>query len=186
MCSFLCLCFHDIKSVIAYSSVAHISLRLGGIIRISNLGWIGGICMAIAHGVCSPCLFRLANYTYIVRGSRSILLCKGVLKRLPVLRRMWFIFCAINMGCPPSINFFSECLLFCRIIGYSADLVIPLFLICFLAAGYSLFLYSTINHGYQRISLISFSGLRVRFLICMVVRLICLFGLSMFLDLVFL
>lgn len=38
VCSFLCLCFHDIKSVIAYSSIAHISLRLGGILRIRQLG----------------------------------------------------------------------------------------------------------------------------------------------------
>lgn len=38
ICSFLCLCFHDVKSVIAYSSIAHISLRLGGILSLSNLG----------------------------------------------------------------------------------------------------------------------------------------------------
>jgi len=38
VCSFLCLCFYDVKSVIAYSSIAHISLRLGGILRMSNLG----------------------------------------------------------------------------------------------------------------------------------------------------
>lgn len=86
MCSFLCLCFYDVKSVIAYSSVAHMSLRLGGILRLSNLGWIGGICMALAHGICSPCLFSLANYTYMGRGSRSIILCKGLLKRMPRLR----------------------------------------------------------------------------------------------------
>lgn len=38
VCSFLCLCFHDVKSVIAYSSIAHISLSLGGILRLTNLG----------------------------------------------------------------------------------------------------------------------------------------------------
>ena len=88
MCSFLCLCFHDIKSVIAYSSIAHISLSLRGVVSLSELGWMSGVCMVIAHGVCSPCLFALANYTYFVTGSRSILLCKGVLKGLPVLRSM--------------------------------------------------------------------------------------------------
>lgn len=186
VCSFLCLCFHDIKSVIAYSSIAHMSLSLGGIIRLSNLGWIGGICIAIAHGVCSPCLFSLANYTYMGSGSRSILLCKGVLKRLPALSRIWFLFCAINIGCPPSINFFSECLLFCSIIGFSMDLLIPLFLICFLAAGYSLFLYSRVNHGYQRFGIRTFGGLRPRFMLPIVVRVVILFGLFLFLDVVFL
>lgn len=38
VCSLLCLCFHDVKSVIAYSSIAHIALSLGGIIRFNNLG----------------------------------------------------------------------------------------------------------------------------------------------------
>ena len=88
VCSFLCLCFHDVKSVIAYSSIAHMSLRLGGILVGGQLGWIRGVCMALAHGVCSPCMFRLANYTYIRTGSRSIVLCKGVLKSLPILRAM--------------------------------------------------------------------------------------------------
>jgi NADH:ubiquinone oxidoreductase subunit 4 (subunit M) len=147
---------------------------------------MGGICIAIAHGICSPCLFSLANYTYIGSGSRSILLCKGILKRLPILRAMWFIFCAINIGCPPSINFFSECLLFCSILGFRSTLVSSLFLICFLAAGYSLFLYSTVNHGYQRFRVRCFGGLRVRFMVCIVISLIILFGLFIFLDVVFL
>ena len=38
ICSFLCLCFHDIKSVIAYSSIAHMAFSLVGIRRISSLG----------------------------------------------------------------------------------------------------------------------------------------------------
>nr|YP_006576434.1 NADH dehydrogenase subunit 4 [Solecurtus divaricatus]AEV94328.1 NADH dehydrogenase subunit 4 [Solecurtus divaricatus] len=186
VCSFLCLCFHDVKSVIAYSSIAHMSLSLGGILTLVNLGWMGGICMALAHGVCSPCLFGLANYTYMGTGSRSILLCKGVLKSLPSLSAMWFIFCAINLGCPPSINFFSECFLFCSLMGFSYFLIVPLFLMCFLAAGYSLFLYSSVNHGYQSVAVLTFPGLSVRFLSCMVVSALILFGLFIMLGVVFL
>lgn len=96
------------------------------------------------------------------------------------------MFCAINMGCPPSINFFSECLLFCSILGYRTTLIRSLFLLCFLAAGYSLFLYSTVNHGYQRFRLRGFTGLSLRFIVCIVVRIIILFGLFIFLDVVFL
>ena len=186
VCSLLCLCFHDVKSVIAYSSIAHMALSLGGIIRFNNLGWIGGVCIALAHGVCSPCLFRLANYTYMGRGSRRIILCKGLLKGMPALSAIWFLFCVMNIGCPPSINFFRECLLFCSIIGFSIDLVLPLFFLCFLAAGYSLFLYSTINHGYQSVRMCSYGGLRLRFLVPMVVGVIILFGLFLFIDVVFL
>lgn len=109
-----------------------------------------------------------------------------MLKRIPALTAIWFLFCAANIGCPPTINFFSECILFCRIIGFRGGLVVPLFLLCFLAAGYSLFLYSRVNHGYQREVRIPFGGLRVRFLVCMVFRVIVLFRIFLFLDVVFL
>lgn len=120
------------------------------------------------------------------RGSRRIILCKGLLKGMPALSAIWFLFCVMNIGCPPSINFFRECLLFCSIIGFSIDLVLPLFFLCFLAAGYSLFLYSTINHGYQSVRMCSYGGLRLRFLVPMVVGVIILFGLFLFIDVVFL
>ena len=186
MCSFLCLCFHDVKSVIAYSSIAHMAFSLVGIYILRRLGWMGGVCMALAHGVCSPCLFRLANYTYSITGSRSILLCKGILKRLPSLSCIWFLFRAINLGCPPSMNFFSECFLFCRIIGYRRWFVVPLFFLCFLAAGYSLFIYSRVNHGYQRMRIRRFGGLSIRFMTSIIVCVVVLFGIFIMLDVVFL
>lgn len=142
--------------------------------------------MALAHGVCSPCLFGLANYTYMGTGSRRIILCKGILKSLPALRSIWFMFCVVNIGCPPSINFFRECLLFCRIIGFRMRFIPSLFLLCFLAAGYSLFLYCRVNHGYQRVGVVRYFGLRLRFLSLIVVSLFLLFGLFLVLDFVFL
>lgn len=96
------------------------------------------------------------------------------------------MFCVINIGCPPSINFFRECILFCSILGFRSILIGSLFLICFLAAGYSLFLYATVNHGYQRFSVRCFGGLRLRFILCIMVRSIILFGLFIFIDVVFL
>ncbi len=77
-------------------------------------------------------------------------------------------------------------MLFCGIIGFSSELIYPLFLLCFLAAGYSLFLYSRVNHGYQSRRVLSFTGLSLRFLICMVIRVVVLFSLFLFLDVVFL
>nr|YP_009431949.1 NADH dehydrogenase subunit 4 [Donax trunculus]ATA66398.1 NADH dehydrogenase subunit 4 [Donax trunculus] len=186
VCSLLCLCFFDLKSIIAYSSIAHMALSLGGLFSFNNTGWMGGICMALAHGLCSPCMFSLANYTYMCSGSRSTLLCKGVLKGLPGLSSLWFIFCALNLGCPPSANFFSECFLFCCIMGYSSVMVIPLFSMCFLAAGYSLFIYSSVNHGYQSALLRPHYGLSARFISGMVLSGVVLFAIFLNLDLFFL
>lgn len=38
-----------------------------------------------AHGLCSPCMFSLANYTYGYFSSRRMAVCKGVLKVFPGL-----------------------------------------------------------------------------------------------------
>nr|YP_009431962.1 NADH dehydrogenase subunit 4 [Donax variegatus]ATA66411.1 NADH dehydrogenase subunit 4 [Donax variegatus] len=186
ICSFLCLCFFDLKSIIAYSSISHMALSVAGIFSYNTLGWMSGLCMALAHGLCSPCMFSLANYTYMCTGSRSILLCKGVLKVMPALSSMWFLFCGLNLGCPPSANFFSECFLFCCIMGYSWVMIMPLFLMCFLAAGYSLFIYSSVNHGYQSAMLRPHLGLSARFLVSMVISVFILFFIFMNLDLMFL
>nr|YP_009431975.1 NADH dehydrogenase subunit 4 [Donax vittatus]ATA66424.1 NADH dehydrogenase subunit 4 [Donax vittatus] len=186
ICSLLCLCFFDLKSIIAYSSIAHMALSLAGIFSYNLLGWMGGLCMALAHGICSPAMFSLANYTYMCSGSRSTLLCKGILKGMPALSSMWFIFCGLNLGCPPSANFFSECFLFCCIMGFSWVMIIPLLSMCFLAAGYSLFIYSSVNHGYQSALLRSHQGLSTRFLCSMVVSGVILFSMFINLDVMFL
>lgn len=81
----MCICQRDIKALIAYSSIGHIRLVLGGVIRLFSLGWMGGVCLIFAHGICSPCIFSLANSTYRYFSSRRIVVCKGVLKMFPTL-----------------------------------------------------------------------------------------------------
>lgn len=62
--SFICLYQPDIKSLIAYSSVSHIGLVLGGLMTLSYWGVYGGLVIIIAHGLCSSGLFCLANIRY--------------------------------------------------------------------------------------------------------------------------
>lgn len=69
-----------------------------------------------AHGLCSPCLFSLANRTYSCYRSRRLIICKGVLKFFPRLTLLWFLIRVLNMACPPSINFLRECFLVGRLL----------------------------------------------------------------------
>lgn len=83
--SLVCLRQIDIKALIAYSSVAHIGVVLGGLLTLTYWGLRGAYTLIIAHGLCSSGLFRLANITYERVGSRSLIINKGLLNFIPRL-----------------------------------------------------------------------------------------------------
>nr|YP_009691908.1 NADH dehydrogenase subunit 4 [Thermistis croceocincta]QEG58714.1 NADH dehydrogenase subunit 4 [Thermistis croceocincta] len=145
--SLICLRQSDIKSLIAYSSVAHMGLVLGGIMTMNIWGYWGSLVMMLAHGLCSSGLFCLANISYERINSRSIYLSKGMMNIFPSMSLWWFLLSSSNMAFPPSLNLLGEIMLINSLISYSWILMIFLSLISFFSAAYSLFLYAYIQHG---------------------------------------
>lgn len=149
------ICFFqtDIKSLIAYSSVAHIRIVIAGIITISFWGIRGSYLLIISHGLCSSGLFCLANIVYERVGSRRIIINKGLINFIPRIALWWFLLRACNMAAPPSINLLREISLFNRIIGWSSYSILILILLSFFSAGYTIYLYSYRQHGkfYRRL-----------------------------------
>lgn len=143
----ICIRQTDIKSLIAYSSVAHIGLVTGGILSNSAWGWSGALTLIVAHGLCSSCIFALANITYETRQTRRMATTKGIMTLFPLITLWWFLFCACNIGAPPSLNLLGEIILITRILAYSSTSIPLIALISFLAAAYSLFLYTSTQHG---------------------------------------
>nr|YP_010393218.1 NADH dehydrogenase subunit 4 [Conus miles]UPX89380.1 NADH dehydrogenase subunit 4 [Conus miles] len=143
------ICFRqvDLKSLIAYSSIGHMSLMLAGAFSGSSWGWAGSLILMLSHGFCSSALFALANYTYEKTQTRSLLLNKGMLMFLPSLTLWWFLFCIINMAAPPSINLLGEIMIFPAVIFSSAYYLFPLGFMSFLSALYSMYLFTAIHHG---------------------------------------
>ena len=78
-----CLRQYDIKILVAYSSVVHISLILIGIMTITVYGKIGSFILIIGHGFCSSGIFLIVNYFYIRSQRRRILINKGLLSYFP-------------------------------------------------------------------------------------------------------
>nr|AOY34919.1 NADH dehydrogenase subunit 4 [Charonia lampas] len=143
------ICFRqiDLKSLIAYSSIGHMSLMLAGAFSNTSWGWAGALVLMISHGFCSSALFALANYTYEKTHTRSLFLSKGMLMLLPSLALWWFMFCIMNMAAPPSINLLGEIMIFPSTIFSSSYFLISLGLMSFLAALYSMYLFTSIQHG---------------------------------------
>ncbi|TDJ92023.1 hypothetical protein E1923_29295 [Klebsiella pneumoniae] len=78
-----CIRQKDLKSLIAYSSVAHIALVLIRIFTINYIGIIGAIIIIIAHGLSSSALFLLTNDLYFKYHTRNISSFKGLISIIP-------------------------------------------------------------------------------------------------------
>nr|QIV24674.1 NADH dehydrogenase subunit 4 [Cacodacnus planicollis] len=145
--SLICIRQSDIKSLIAYSSVAHMGLALAGVMTLNIWGFWGCLIMMVAHGLCSSGMFCLANISYERIGSRSLYLSKGFLNIMPSMSLWWFLLCSSNMAAPPSLNLLGEIILINSIVGFSWLGMIFLSMMSFFSAVYSLFLYSFSQHG---------------------------------------
>lgn len=142
-----CFCQVDIKSLIAYSSVAHMSVVIRGIITLNYWGYLGAYILIIGHGLCSSGIFCLANINYERLHRRRIYINKGMINFIPSIRIWWFLLLSSNMAAPPSLNLIGEIRLINRLVRWSWLTIIILILISFFRAGYSLYLYSFTQYG---------------------------------------
>ena len=145
--SLICIRQIDMKSLIAYSSVGHMGLLIGGLINNRLIGWGGRYLIILGHGFVSSGLFRIANIIYEISSSRRLYLRKGFLSVTPSLSLLFFILCCINIGAPPSINLLAEIRLLRRVLKSWRILSLLVGGIRFLAGGYSLYLYTCTQHG---------------------------------------
>nr|YP_010988402.1 NADH dehydrogenase subunit 4 [Chibiraga houshuaii]WOR75489.1 NADH dehydrogenase subunit 4 [Chibiraga houshuaii] len=154
--SLKCFCQVDIKSLIAYSSVSHMGLVIGGVMTMNYWGYLGSYVMMIGHGLCSSGLFCLANMNYERLSSRSLYINKGMMNFLPSMCLWWFLLLSSNMAAPPSLNLLGEISLINSLVSWSWLSMIMLVLISFFSAGYSLYLYSFVQHGKYNLGIYSF------------------------------
>nr|YP_009740688.1 NADH dehydrogenase subunit 4 [Ergatettix dorsifera]QID03650.1 NADH dehydrogenase subunit 4 [Ergatettix dorsifera] len=156
--SLICLRQLDLKMLIAYSSVSHMSLVIGGLFTMNLWGFYGSIVMMLGHGLCSSGLFCLSNISYERLGSRLFILNKGLISYMPSMSLWWFLLSASNMSAPPSLNLLGEISLLNGLIGYSWYLMFFLFFLSFFSCVYSLYLYSYSQHGWFYSGLYSLSS----------------------------
>nr|WAM61645.1 NADH dehydrogenase subunit 4 [Limenitis jina] len=154
--SMKCFCQIDMKSLIAYSSVAHMSIVIGGIMTMNYWGYMGAYILMIGHGLCSSGMFCLSNMNYERLNSRSLFINKGMMNFMPSMSLWWFLLMSSNMAAPPSLNLMGEISLINSLMSWSWLSMFMLMLISFFSAGYSLYLYSYTQHGKYNMGIFSF------------------------------
>nr|WAM61619.1 NADH dehydrogenase subunit 4 [Seriana sp. 'barna'] len=179
--SLICFMQGDVKCLIAYSSIAHMSFCIMGLFSMSKWGVLGSYFMMISHGLCSSALFCLANISYERLSSRSFYINKGLLVFMPSMCFMWFMFSSFNMGCPPSLNFLSEVMILNSMVVYWSSSFYYFLFISFFSACFSVYLFSFTQHG-QSNFLYSNSCGYIREYLLLIVHLIPLFFLLLSLN----
>nr|WAX39763.1 dehydrogenase subunit 4 [Conophyma sp.] len=155
--SFICFRQVDLKSLIAYSSVAHMSMVIGGLMTMNWWGCLGSLSLMIGHGLCSSGLFCLSNIIYERLGSRSLLINKGMINLMPGMALWWFLLSSSNMAAPPSLNLVGELSLINSIMSWSTISFLALIFLSFFSAVYTLYMYSYSQHGSYYAGVYTFS-----------------------------
>lgn len=138
----------DTKALIAYSSIAHMSVVILGLFSNTIQGIEGAILLALAHGFVSPALFIcVGGVIYDRTGTRIIHYVKGLVTYMPVFTILFFIFTLSNTGIPLTLNFLGEQLSLIGIWERSPIIAALGATGIVFSAIYSIYLYNRISYG---------------------------------------
>nr|YP_009487196.1 NADH dehydrogenase subunit 4 [Russula abietina]AWB36098.1 NADH dehydrogenase subunit 4 [Russula abietina] len=138
----------DTKALIAYSSIAHMSIVILGLFSNSIQGIEGAILLALAHGFVSPALFIcVGGIIYDRTGTRIIHYVRGLVTYMPVFSILFFIFTLSNTGIPLTLNFLGEQLSLIGIWERSPLIAALGATGIVLSAIYSIYFYNRISYG---------------------------------------
>lgn len=100
----------DIKKIVAYSSIAHMSFSLLGLISTNKLGIDGFMFLMISHGLISASMFFAVGMLYDRFHTRNIMYYGGLIQFMPLFSIFYFITMFSNLSIPGTCNFIGELL----------------------------------------------------------------------------
>nr|AYE40168.1 NADH dehydrogenase subunit 4 [Daphnia magna]AYE40181.1 NADH dehydrogenase subunit 4 [Daphnia magna]AYE40246.1 NADH dehydrogenase subunit 4 [Daphnia magna]AYE40610.1 NADH dehydrogenase subunit 4 [Daphnia magna]AYE40688.1 NADH dehydrogenase subunit 4 [Daphnia magna] len=162
LASIICMRQTDCKSLVAYSSIAHMALVVVGISLNSFISVAGAVIIMIAHGFCSSGLFSLVGMIYDRVSTRSIILIRGIVSVGPSMTLWWFLFSISNMAAPPTPSLMGEIYIFMSSLNWAGVLSVFVGILSFFAGAYNLYLFVSTQHGTNLSGCKSFTEVSVR------------------------
>ena len=101
----------DIKSLVAYSSVAHLGFVMLGMFALTTQGLTGSVIQMVNHGITTGALFLLVGMIYERRHTRMISDFGGVAHVMPVFATVFLIVTLASIGLPGTNGFVGEFLI---------------------------------------------------------------------------
>jgi NADH-ubiquinone oxidoreductase chain 4 len=138
----------DFKVLVAYSSIAHMSVVVIGLFSNTIQGIEGAILLSIAHGLVSPAMFFcVGGILYDRYHTRVIRYYRGLTLYMPVFSAIFFLFILGNMGTPLTVNWAGEFLALLGTIQRSPLAGLAMSSGIILSAAYSIWLYARLCNG---------------------------------------
>ena len=145
--SLVALVQHDMKKLIAYSSVAHMAFVTIGLFTFNRQGIEGAIMVMLAHGLVSAALFLCVGVIYDRLHTREIDRYGGLSNNMPYYALFFMFFTMASVGLPGTANFVGE---FLALVGaYEANSWVAAVATTgiILGAAYMLYLYRRVAFG---------------------------------------
>jgi NADH-quinone oxidoreductase subunit M len=137
----------DLKKIIAYSSICHMSISVIALCSLNVTGFVGFVNILVSHGLSCSALFLLIGYLYSFTGTRNLSYYRGLFGSLPIFSFAFLFFNLVSIGFPGTSGFVGE--FFTLVSSFSHGYVIPIcILFCaFLGTAYSFWVLNRLIFG---------------------------------------
>lgn len=137
----------DLKKIVAYSSVAHMSFVVLGLFGFNIQAVSGSIFLMLSHGLVSGGLFFLVGFIYDRYKTRLLPYYGGLITLMPLYSFFFLIFSLSNMALPGTSSFIGEFLIMLGLISFNSVATVIGSLGMVFSAAYSLWLYNRLLTG---------------------------------------
>jgi NADH-quinone oxidoreductase subunit M len=137
----------DLKKLIAYSSIIHMSYVILGLFSETHEGIAGAIYLMLGHGFVSGGLFLCIGILYDRYYTRLIASYSGLIQLMPLFGSFFGIFLLANTSLPGTSNFAGEILILTGLIQTSKFISILSLIGLFFNSIYNILLFSKIIFG---------------------------------------
>ena len=148
--SLIALVQHDMKKLIAYSSVAHMAFVTFGLFALNRQGIEGALIVMLSHGLVSGALFLCVGVIYDRLHTREIARYGGLADNMPKYALLFMLFTMASIGLPGTSGFVGEFLALVGTYERSSWAAVVATTGIILGAAYMLYLYWRVVYGTQR------------------------------------
>lgn len=151
----------DLKRLVAFSSISHMSFATLGIFTFTEIGIKGAIYLMLSHGLTSTSLFFLVGTLTERYHTRSIMAFSGLMGVMPLFVSFLIINSLANIGFPGTSGFIPELFVMIAFLQTTPIILLPVIFGMFLTTASSLIMMLRLIFGHLKIlyNLSSYSDL---------------------------